>query len=306
MDFSKEDEEILAEKRANVCVDVDGSRQMYRNQTMAKEVEKRCAVNYYSGLDDSMPPFAPKARRKMNAGEGGNCCVEPRAKMSKTSVSSSKSAAKEGPRFSVKHSRGGHKSKQQPGGILDGYTVVEQVERSVLPLSCQSVPKRAAYKTCGPPPVWQHGRYAKDDCGSGIVPQKFFLNRSRRRYWCRTPLSMYQHTIGDLGRRILCQEVHIPRDIYPEPPSNIAEYILPFCRGYYRKYDCLRPCEENHVTLKHGKKFYRDRVARYWEPCQSKDVPYWPEKNKFAPHNAALIDKFRKKNVDNKLGIYCW
>lgn len=163
--------------------------------------------------------------------------------------------------------------------------------------------KRAVKRTCGAGVKWQHGKYCRDDCGSGIVTKKFDFKPSRR-IWCRTPLTLYQATIGELGRKILCREKIVPRDVRPAPPCNIGQYILPLCRGYYRKYDCLRSCEEQFAVCKNGVKQYRDCVQRYWEPCQSD----W-QKDKlnlceYAPQNSFLALKLRRKN--NDCDVPCW
>lgn len=149
--------------------------------------------------------------------------------------------------------------------------------------------------------IWQNGKYCRDDCGSGIVAKKFETKQNRR-IWCKTPLTMYQATVGELGRKILCREKIVPRDVKPGPPCNVCEYILPPCRGYYRKYDCLRPCEEDYAVIKGGKKCYRDRVERYWEPCVTLGQKYKLDVNEYAPHNAALGLKLRRENVDTP----CW
>lgn len=149
---------------------------------------------------------------------------------------------------------------------------------------------------------WQNGVYCRDECGSGIIAKKFEFKHSRG-VWCSTPLSMYQATIGELGRQILCREKIVPRDVKPGPPCNVCEYILPPCRGYYRKYDCIRPCEEEYVSYKRGRKFYRDRVERYWEPCQSKDQRVAVDINTFAHQNVYLGAKLRRKFNES---IPCW
>lgn len=167
---------------------------------------------------------------------------------------------------------------------------------------CYDVPRRRRPQPCTIGPKWQTGKYKRDICGSGIEPAKFDFLATRRRLWCKTPLSMYQATIGELGRKLLCREAYIPRDVWPGPPSNIEEYILPPCRGYYRKYDCLRPCEEDFAVCKQGKKVYRDRVQRYWEPCLTKEQKHILDINTFAHHNAALGLKVRRFNLE----IPCW
>lgn len=168
---------------------------------------------------------------------------------------------------------------------------------------CYEIKRVGRRDECNRKPCWQHGKYVRDECGSGIVPKRFLLGLNRK-LWCKTPLSMYQATIGELARKLLCQEISVPRDVRGEPPSNIAEYIMPLCRGYYRKYDCLRPCEEEYAIVKAGKKIYRDRVKRHWEPCLSKEEKHKLDINDYAPHNAYLALKLRRRNItDDEL---CW
>lgn len=156
---------------------------------------------------------------------------------------------------------------------------------------------------CAKPVTWQAGQYVTDDCGSGIVPLRLNFLRNRK-HWCKTPLSMYQATIGELGRKILCREEVIQRDLKPAPPCNIEEFILPPCRGYYRKRECVRPCEDQHSYVQRGQRHYRDRVERYWQPCMDKSEQLHLNVNEFAPHNVVLGRKMRRTygNVD----IPCW
>lgn len=166
---------------------------------------------------------------------------------------------------------------------------------------CYDQPKHYVRAACHDNFVWDHGKYKRDECGSGIVPKRFNFAPSRK-LWCKTPLTMYQATIGELGRQILCREKIVPRDVKPGPPCNIAEYILPPCRGYYRRYDCLRPCEEEYTSVKQGHKTYRDRVDRYWEPCLSQDQKNHLDVNTYAGHNVYLGIRMRRKNID----LPCW
>ena len=173
----------------------------------------------------------------------------------------------------------------------------------LLPKCYFELPK--AKRSCTKIPNWQHCEYVRDECGSGIVPKRFGLKNSHPR-WCKTPLSMYQATIGELGRQLLCGETVITRDINPEPPCNIHEYIMPACAGYYRRYDCIKPCEEDHIKIKDGKKIYRDRVERYWNPCVGKHDKVRIDVNDFAPHNSVLAEKYRRSNIDGDENIPCW
>lgn len=168
---------------------------------------------------------------------------------------------------------------------------------------CYEVKRGARRNSCNRKTIWQHGKYVRDECGSGIVTKRYnFL--PTRKIWCKTPLTMYQATIGEMARQLLCREISVPRDVKGEPPSNIAEYIFPPCRGYYRKYDCMRPCEEDFAVMKGGKKIYRDRVERYWEPCLTKSQKHFLDVNDYAPHNVYLGSKMRRWNITDDAP--CW
>lgn len=163
---------------------------------------------------------------------------------------------------------------------------------------CYAQPQRPKQPPCRTPKPWQEGKYVKDECGSGIVPRTFLFQNS----WCKTPLTMYQSTIGELGKQILCREINIQKDVKPEPPCSIGEFIVPLCRGYYRKKDCLRPCEEDYVTYKRGQKVYRDCFERYWQPCLSQEEKVQLDINLYAPQNVALGLKMKRKYNEEP----CW
>lgn len=161
---------------------------------------------------------------------------------------------------------------------------------------CYPPHPRRRMEVCKTPPPWQNGKYIRDDCGSGIIPNRMTYNASRQN-WCRTPLTSYQASHGELARQILCGEKVIERSIESGPPCNVCEYVLPLCRGYYRKYECEKaPCEEEYWSYK---KRPRDKVEKYWEPCASTyeriDV------NNFAPHNVALGSHLKKRDRTT-----CW
>lgn len=166
---------------------------------------------------------------------------------------------------------------------------------------CYDVPYTHKPQPCRPGFVWQHGKYVKDECGSGIVPVKYNLF-SKAADRCKTPLTMYQVTVGQLGKQILCGEKLIARNVNPYPPCNICEYILPPCNGYYRKYDCIKPCEADYVTYKQGKKVFRDRVQRYWEPCLTTEQKHLLDVNTYAGPNVALGIELKR----NKNSLPCW
>lgn len=176
---------------------------------------------------------------------------------------------------------------------------ISEVERSALCYPTRPGKQRPPCKEL----VWQNGEYVRDECGSGIVPLKLSFSNNRQ-YWCKTPLTMYQATIGELGRKILCRDEIIMRDIKPEPPCNIDEFILPLCRGYYRKKDCIRPCEDDHTFIQQGKKHYRSRVDRYWQPCLTEEEKHTIDVNEFAPHNVVLSKKMRR--IHGALENPCW
>lgn len=199
----------------------------------------------------------------------------------------------------------GSRSSSSPNGAESPSTPKYQKDNAGSQVSaarsCYDQPTRRRTASCRLPKPWQEDKYVKDECGSGIVPTKNKF-QFRRTVWCRTPLTMYQATIGELGRQILCRETNVTRDIKPEPPCNVSEYILPLCRGYYRKKDCLRPCEEEYTTIKQGCKVYRDRVERYWKPCMTKEEKISLDVNAYAPHNVALGWKIKRKLNDEP----CW
>ncbi len=168
---------------------------------------------------------------------------------------------------------------------------------------CFDEASKQKFRPCNKVFEWQHSKYVKDECGSGIAPLKTDFKRNRNKAWCSTPLSMYQATIGDFARQILCNEYKWKRDVKSIPPCNICEYVLPPCREYYRKYDCLKPCEEDHVALKNGQREYRDHVERYWQPCVIEDSQIKDNARHYAPHNSYLGDTVRRKFQDS---TPCW
>jgi hypothetical protein len=168
---------------------------------------------------------------------------------------------------------------------------------------CYPSQQGAGKRPCEQEFTWQNGKHVRDECGSGIVSQQFNFVNSRK-YWCRTPLSMYQATHGDLGRKILCRTAHVVRDIRPAPPCNMDEYILPFCRGYYRKYECIRPCEEKYVIRERGQRIYRNSIDRYWDPCIDKAEERRQDIREIAPHNITLGKRLRRRY--GTVELPCW
>lgn len=147
---------------------------------------------------------------------------------------------------------------------------------------------------------WQRRTHVRDQCGSGVGPKRLH-SKLNHQLWCQTPMTMYQATIGDLAKKLLCREEVVVRNVFPEPPCALTEDIQPPCYGYYRKYDCLRPCEDEYATVNPltGKKEYRNRLDRYWDPCPQEDIT---DLNSYAPQNANMAAKFRRRNDDSS----CW
>lgn len=219
---------------------------------------------------------------------------------SKSSSNHSNSSSNNG-----KASNGNGKSSSSNGKSSSNCLKSAQPPRVLEPKDtskCYEKPARRKHEPCKNDFKWQHAEYCRDECGSGIVPLKMTFAPNRK-MWCSTPLSMYQSTIGELARKILCDEFKLQRDINPAPPCNVCEYAMPLCRGYYRKYDCMRPCEEDFARRQNGYKVYRDRVQRYWEPCLMAEQK--PEKSvrHYAQHNAYLGEMVRRKFQD---AVPCW
>lgn len=184
-------------------------------------------------------------------------------------------------------------------------TYDRNIKKDTEPLKahCFSHQMSLKYEPCSYDFQWQRNKYVKDECGSGILQQIADRESSKKKLWCKTPLSMYQSTIGELGRKILCGESRIIKDVLPAPPCNVCQYVLPPCRGYYRKYDCLRPCEEEYAGEIRGQKTYRDPVERYWQPCTSDEDEIATSIRKYAARNAYLGEKVRRR-FDNITP--CW
>lgn len=307
VDFEKDNVERENESTANVIYDVHDNKQLYHKKNCNKGVEKHCVTKYKTG-----------GRGRSHSHSSIGRTISHRSTKSSSKHGKSPSACAKSPSRSAKspggnsHSRsagksqgsGACKTKSAHGSPKRSHSKsLSQVEVSA---KCYDVRRGRKVEACGKGPIWQHGKYKRDECGSGIVAKRYdFL--PNRKVWCKTPLSMYQATIGELARKILCREKIVPRDVKPGPPSNIEEYILPPCRGYYRKYDCLRPCEEDYAYMKNGKKHYRDRVERYWEPCYSKEQKYKLDIDEYAHHNAYLAKKLRRFNTQAGDTDYpCW
>lgn len=168
---------------------------------------------------------------------------------------------------------------------------------------CYPVPRKVpSTARCNDDFKWQVAKYVKDECGSGIVPFRLDLSDPRR-FWCKTPLTMYQSTIGELARKILCNEIAIHKRVNVGPPCNLCEYVMPMCKGYYRKYECRRNCEEAHAVVKNGKKVYRDAIQQYWMPCLTTEEKREYDLSKDADHNVYLGKKLKRKIGDK---VVCW
>lgn len=168
---------------------------------------------------------------------------------------------------------------------------------------CYPVPKRTpSTARCKGDFVWQTAKYVRDECGSGIVPLRLEISDPRR-IWCKTPLTMYQSTIGELARKMLCNEIVVRKRVNTGPPCNLCEYVMPMCKGYYRKYECRRSCEENHAQVKNGVKVYRDAIQQYWMPCLTTEEKREYDLSRDAEHNVYLGKKLKRQVGD---GVYCW
>ncbi|KAK7598363.1 hypothetical protein V9T40_006598 [Parthenolecanium corni] len=290
IDFEKDNVERENESTANVIYDVHDNKQLFQKKNCAKGVEKHCVTKYKTGTRG-------RSVSRSSAGRTISHRSNSLSRSAKSPSSQSRSAGKS-------HTSGPCKAKSSHSSHQSSRSKPKsQVEVSA---KCYDVRRGKRREMCGKGVKWQNGKYVRDECGSGIVSKRFDFIPSRK-MWCKTPLSMYQATIGELARKILCREKVVPRDVRPGPPSNIEEYILPPCRGYYRKYDCLRPCEEEYVSAKGGKKHYRDRVERYWEPCLTKDQKYKLDITEYAPQNAFLAKKLRRYTMQaGDMHPPCW
>ncbi|KAK7604833.1 hypothetical protein V9T40_006019 [Parthenolecanium corni] len=310
--YEKDCEKKEAERLRNVKYDARGKDHCYTNLETDKNVEDRCRVKYLcgSGADAVTTACATKTGASrcdaVKRRKGSKCSSSDSGGSRRSCVTVAPAASKEaasGPHAIIASSKGqtAHRAALDRQEELCGRAAPRKLTPTEVSAACYEV-RRASkkYQPCRTA-RWQHGKYVRDECGSGIVPVRFDIGPCKK-LWCKTPLSMYQATIGELGRQLLCREKIIQRDVWPEPPCNVAEYIMPPCRGYYRKYDCMRPCEEDHAYIKQGKKYYRDRVERYWEPCLTQEQKHTLNLNEYGPHNAALALKLRRENM----GIPCW
>lgn len=272
----------------------------YQNRETRREREAHQHVSHCVGKDATLTRIRKRstavsdARRSAATGRRSR-----KARSGSPSPAHSRSSAP----------RSGSCKSSPPSSKGDGHSGASRSSRATAdsrPLSdverCYERPARVPRAKCAKPARWQNGVYRRDECGSGIEPVRMSFVPTRKKLWCKTPLSMYQATIGELGRAILCREKIVPRDVKPGPPCNVEEYILPPCRGYYRKYDCVRPCEEMYAIQKAGHKVYRDRVERYWEPCMTRQQNGRPNVNEFAGQNVFLGAQLRRNNQR----IPCW
>ncbi|KAK7592900.1 hypothetical protein V9T40_007652 [Parthenolecanium corni] len=281
VDFEKDNVERENESTANVIYDQQSNKQLFHKNNCTKGVEKHIVTKYRTGGRARSASRSPASRT-----------------VSHRSATHSKATSGRSAHKSDAGSSGGKSCSRQSSP--------KPKSRVEVSAKCYDVRRGRRREPCGKGIQWQHGKYVRDECGSGIVAKRLDFLPSRK-IWCKTPLTMYQATIGELARKILCREKIVPRDVKPAPPNNIEEYILPPCRGYYRKYDCLRPCEEEYAYYKGGQKHYRDRVERYWEPCYSKDQKYKLDINEYAPHNAYLAKKLRRYNLRaGDMDPPCW
>lgn len=279
IEYHNDQDKKQQENRNHVHYETCGKAQKYTKEDHSKETEDKCHTKYLTG------------GRSAHSGHDHH-----------HSASSRHSHSSHHSKSAARHSSGRACPSGAGASKLGTSAPMSSLEQRMS--HCYEIKRAGQRNECNRKTIWQHGKYIRDECGSGIVPKRFDLKLSRR-IWCKTPLTMYQATIGELARQLLCREISVPRDVKGEPPSNIAEYIMPPCRGYYRKYDCLRPCEEEYAVVRQGKKEYRDRVRRYWEPCLSKDQKHKLDVNDYAPHNVFLGLKMRRRNniTDD---VPCW
>ncbi|XKL63821.1 hypothetical protein PGB90_006185 [Kerria lacca] len=315
VDYEKDNIEKANKTTANVMYDVHDNHQMYQNKKCTKGVEKHCCTKYRTGCGGSRS--RSKSRSTVSKRIASPSIKSNRSqsaskmrKMSDSQKSHSQSrASQKSRRSSGSRTNGNDQSRNKVGKSKSKSPMSKKVKSSKSSImersaKCYEVKRGKKRQTCIEP-VWQHGKYVKDECGSGILPMRYNFRPSRK-IWCKTPLSMYQATIGELARKLLCREKVVPRDVKPAPPCNIEQYILPFCRGYYRKYDCLRPCEEEYAYYKGGKKHYRDCVERYWEPCLTKEQKIKLDINEYAPQNAYLAKKMLRMKEGDHMKLPCW
>lgn len=296
--YEKDTEKRKVEKSRDVKYDCHGKDQYYSNREMDKHVDKRSCVKYKADDQGGMRKMPSNCGRSEYSSVSKRSSYKANSLTSKSTSNCRKIETSDGKRMK-KLSSSKSASDYRKTGTCDGKRM-KKLSPTEVAAKCYEVKREKKTVPCREM-QWQFGKYVQDECGSGIVPRRHNFTPNRK-LWCQTPLSMYQATIGELGRMMLCGEKVIERDVRPEPPCNISETILPPCRGYYRKYDCLRPCEEDYSYYKNGKKYYRDRIERYWEPCLTTEQKYKLNINEYGPHNSALILKL-KKQVDS---VPCW
>lgn len=264
-------------------------------------VEDRVTKDKKMNKAKSKSSDSRKLQRSLSSSSGGNrqaaSCV-PDSKRRISSASDSRRDSKTRGSSECASNRVCQSGRQSPASKKSNRA--ERISPIEVAARCYDVERPRKGYTCRTI-EWQSGKYVSDECGSGIMPQ-IFDKSLRKAQWCKTPLSMYQATIGDLGHKMLCGKEKIFRDIKPAPPCNVCEYVLPPCRGYYRKRDCLRSCEEEHAYIKGGVKVYRDAVKRHWEPCTLPEQKFTVDANEYAPINAALALRLTRQEMD----VPCW
>ncbi|KAK7603103.1 hypothetical protein V9T40_003102 [Parthenolecanium corni] len=272
------------EDKCDTKCDVRGNAQLYQNVQMTKGVDTEQRVKYCTKArpDDCFSDCEP-CRSVSSTASKADC---PRPKAGKPAHHGGAT----GSGFSCYYKSGPSQSKC---GEYKRPTPKEVAEKCYD----KRPPKRVV--SCHvDEPFWQHGEYVRDDCGAGIVTTKLGFHANRP-LWCKTPLTTYQASHGELGRKILCGETDLTRKIHEGPPCNICEDVLPPCRGYYRKYSCdYSPCDDE--VFEGGRRGPRSKIQRYWEPCATNLEKV--EVSKFAPHNMALALLLRRKYGD----VPCW
>lgn len=285
--------------QSDVCYDIQGKRQTFRNSRVSKGREEQQYTKYVTGRDNPGDYYNPP---RIDADDSDGQYFNVRSKYNPKSPKSTSSTRKNEPRASP---RPPSYQEVKKGKVCEpDYRVTDGREMKKLPPHCFQRPPARKYPPCTKKTEWQNAKYCKDDCGSGIVPLRYNYNVSKR-VWCRTPLTTYQASHGELARKILCGEKELKRLINDGPPCNICEYIFPPCRGYYRPYDCIRPCEDesDNLVFRDGRSRLRDKVERYWESCFTGTAKQ--DVNTFAPQNMALALKYRRKAFGGT-GAPCW
>lgn len=149
-------------------------------------------------------------------------------------------------RIKEKTVRQSHKLKQQGKNVKYGKKC------------CMNMVPRRVVSKCKDRYEWQHGKYEEDLFNSQVIP-KCHADIFHKKL-CQIPLSIYQSSICELGRKLLFGEMAMPRNKISPLPCYICESILLPYHGYYRKYEILPVCKDQYMCTKDGKKQYRSKM----------------------------------------------